>query len=98
MKKETDEKTFEQLFLEIENRFDWGKIYLVMKTLDWEWWFVDEKYGIPSIGTIKQSAKKLLYDAYQSESSMTASGGFLCGYENGNLWLSFIIEEYTNGD
>lgn len=87
-------KSFEFLWAKVDKNFDWKMIYEAMKVNDWHWCIDKEKnlYGIPRIDNIRQSAKELLYDAYEREAGTISCGGFSGGYDDGHLWLSFILE------
>lgn len=87
-------KSFSYCWHIIEHSFDWEKVHAVMKHLDWEW-VIDHKNnkkGIPSIDTIKMLAKDLLKGTWEKENN-SSTGGFMCGYDNGDLWINFSIEE-----
>lgn len=82
-------KSFEYQWEKIEGYFRWDRVYLVMKTLDWHW--MDE--GIPSVNKIKSEARRLLYEVWKDEKGMRGTGGFVAGYDDGELWLDFTIED-----
>ncbi len=85
-------KSFDYQWGKIEKHFRWERVYIVMKALDWHWHIHNEEYGIPRIDTIKKHAHKLLFDIYESGGSGSC-GGFRYGLDDGNLWLTFEIEE-----
>ncbi len=91
-------KSFEYLFEKIEQSFDWNKVYNVMKVLDWHWQIHDELYGIPRTDTIKKTARRLLFHIYEQGKGSTSTGGFSAGMEDGELWLTFQIEECHTAD
>lgn len=86
-------KSFEYQWNKIEKHFRWERVYSVMKALDWHWHIHNEEYGIPRIDTMKKHARKLLYDIYQQDKGNGSCGGFRYGVEDGQLWLTFEIEE-----
>ena len=89
-------ETFEQKWKEIEEKFDWNKVYQTMKLLDWHW----QNKGIPSISELKKTAYELLKDAVkyskkpEANSATAGAGGFRATCENGDLSLEFILESY----
>lgn len=93
-------KTFDYLWEKIEANFNWKKVYEAMKANDWHWCIDLEKnlYGIPRIDNIRNSAKELLHDAWEREVGTISCGGFSAGYDNGNLWLSFILDACHTSD
>ena len=86
-------KSFDFLIEKIFKSFDFKKVYKVMKALDWHWHIHDENYGIPRIDTLKKEARRLLFEVYEQGKGSISTGGFSAGYEDGELWLSFSIEE-----
>lgn len=90
-------KSFKFLAEEIHENFDFKKVYDVMKAIDWHWYFGKDKYdkdlmGIPSIDTIKNTAYDLLKQSYDEEKQIS-TGGFSAWWDNGELGLSFTLEE-----
>lgn len=86
-------KDFEQLFEEVAEQIDWGKIERTMKFLEWTWF--DEEVSIYSL--IK-TAKKRCKEAYDcaienNESCISSSGGFHASYnpKYNELYLYFAI-------
>lgn len=90
-------RTFEQHWEEIEENFDWKKVYRVMKLLDWTWG-MSEEASIPGIERIKKAARERCYGAFTNESGYSGSGGFLAQYKDGCLDLKFVVEEWSTYD
>lgn len=91
---------FEEKWQRIEENFRWDNVYKTMKKLDWDWCIDKSKnlYGIPTIETIKATAKRLLLDVWENKKSV-ASAGFVATYEEDNhLTLEFVIESIYSGD
>jgi hypothetical protein len=91
-------KSFDYLFEKIHKYFDWQKVYTVMKALDWCWYMKEDTYAIPNINAIQKSARELLFRVYEKGSGSISTGGFTAGYEDGELWLVFQIEECNTTD
>lgn len=60
----------------VMEELDFEKIHKTMVALDWEWWY----QGVPSIETLKESARDLLEYAWEHKCS-TGTGGFWVAYE-----------------
>jgi hypothetical protein len=83
---------------DIITRFEFEKVYITMKALDWQWnWLQDNKYvsAIPSISYLKDHAEELLKKALK-EKSTHYSGGFRASYNGSinSLSLEFSITSY----
>ena len=90
-------KSFEFLSKEIHDNFNWENVYKAMRALEWEWSFGKDKegndmMGIPSMQTIKNTAFELLKEAYDKENQF-GTGGFTAGWDSGELYLVFTLEE-----
>lgn len=85
-------KTFDEHWQEIENNFNFYKVYDVMKLLNWTWGQGDDA-SIPSVRRIKARAKSLCHNAYKNEHTI-GSGGFCATFEGDIMWLEFTIEEW----
>lgn len=91
-------KSFEYFTKEIGENFNWEKVHKAMKALDWVWYFGKDKLGkdqmgIPDIPTLKNSAYLLLKESY--EDGLTHGlGGFSAGWEDGEMFLAFTLEDY----
>lgn len=82
----------------IITKFDFEKVYITMKALDWQWnWLQDDKLisAIPSISYLKHHAEELLKKALK-ENSTHYSGGFRASYNGSinSLSLEFILASY----
>lgn len=95
---EDGKKSFDFLFENLCKVFDFHKVHVAMKALDWHWHMGVDGYGIPRVDSIRNKAKELLLDAYEREVTQSSTGGFSYGYDNGELWLTFQIEEATSAD
>lgn len=85
-------KSIELIWKEIEETFDWGKVYRAMIAVDWMWRFSDENYGIPSIPTMKKTARKIIEEIYELKSGSVSTGGFTAGIFSGEIYLTFTME------
>lgn len=92
--------SFEYLWGLIEASFRWDRVYVAMKALDWQWCIDkhNDLYGIPTVDTLKKSAKKILYEAYERKAGGGSSGGFSGGYEDGELWLEFSLDSWSTSN
>lgn len=90
-------KSFEYQFDKILEQFDFYQVHKTMIALGWNWSFGNNKRGIPDINTLRNEAKSMLLRVYEEETSQLSSGGFSCGYEEGELWLTFNVEEAHTG-
>jgi hypothetical protein len=80
----------QELIDEIMDYFDFDKVAKVMTFLEWKW--VSAEDGIPSVGEIRQSARRLLKDAIKNKTTF-GTGGLRATYDDGYLQLEFILEE-----
>lgn len=93
---ETDVE-FDKNWALIESNFAWKQVYKAMKALDWKW-LIDKEYklnGIPSVKTLKHTAKKLLMEVWfynKGEGYFISAGGFKAGRYDNFLILEFILE------
>jgi len=77
--------------------FDFEKVRKVMELLNWKW--VDSE-KTPTIGELYQTAEQLLNMVSNSlfttsDQSTEELGGFVATiYDNGDLRLSFVVENY----
>ena len=53
-------KTFDELWKNLEENFDWERVHKVMVFLEWDWRFE----GVPSIENLKFSSKEMLQKCY----------------------------------
>jgi len=95
-----NEANFDELWKVVEHYFNWENVYNYMKLVDWTWVIDNKKdlYGIPNIQTIKYFVKERMQDAFINNTKYASTGGFNYGYENGELWLSFTIEEINTSN
>jgi len=86
-------------FSEALERFDFSKVYNVMKYLDWTW--CGEKtppYLIQMIATVKELFRIAMEDFNGSE-IWVSTGGFTVNIsENGKVRIQFIVEESYSYD
>ena len=81
---------FEKLWEQVEENFDWNKVYSVMKLLDW-WWHTNNNVSIPSPETIANSARAIAYRSFIDGLSHSA-GGFYTSYDEDGLNVKFVVE------
>lgn len=81
----------------IMDYFDFDKVLKTMIALDWKWVKEDHKsiadLEIPSIERIRKTARRLLIRAIEIKDS-TSTGGFQAEYDDGTLYLRFVVEEW----
>lgn len=92
-------KSFEFYTREFFDNFDFEKVHKVMMATNWVWSFHThedgtEDKGVPDLNTIHNHAYKLLKEAYDNGNHVS-TGGFTAGWENGELYLSFTLEEFS---
>ena len=81
----------------IMDYFDFDKVLKTMIALDWKW--VKESHKsiedleTPSIERIRKTARRALMRAIEIK-DYTSSGGFEAEYDDGNLYLMFVVEEW----
>ena len=76
-------------------RFDFNKVHKAMTALKWTW--RDE--GVPTIDSLKQTARELLESAASSEHGNIMTGGFKAEYhKDGNFTLEFILAEVYSSE
>lgn len=88
------EKQFSLLEKVLLKDFDFKKVHKVMLALEWEWRMGDSTYGIPSKKTIKETARRLLKEAFDRKATI-GTGGFTASYDGETLLLMFVVEEFT---
>lgn len=83
---------------DILNRFNFKRVRLVMKALNWKWYTASlEGEEIPSIERMQATAKDLLTQVATTRNVVCATGGFYAHrYGDGVLELSFIVENYES--
>lgn len=77
----------------ILDNFDFESVHKAMIALEWNWYLGMGGEGIPSVGALKKAARELLSEAW-TKRSIISSGGFSAEYDDGNLVLSFTLEEW----
>lgn len=92
-------KSFEFLTKQIHENFRWDNVHKAMMAVNWCWSlgrdsFGKDNYGVPNIETIKNHAFALLKTAYDDEKQIS-SGGFSAGWDSGELYLTFTLEEWS---
>jgi len=84
---------------EIMDHFDFRKVADVMEHLGWEWFQADGRYEVPTESEIRARARELLQDVLRRLPSNVSTCGFRArSYEDGDLTLEFVLEEWTTGD
>ena len=76
---------------EIMDWFDFEKVAKVMGALEWKWVTAEE--GIPSVGEIRQSARKLLKQAIEQKTTIATGGLRATYFHDEYIKLEFILEE-----
>ena len=92
-------KSFEFYSKNIHEHFKWENVYKAMVALNWCWRlgtdeFNNDNMGVPNVATIKNHAYRLLKEAYDEEKQIS-TGGFTAGWDSGELYLVFILEEWS---
>ncbi len=92
-------KSFKYYSDELNENFNWNKVHKAMIAVEWHWYFGKDKFnadnmGIPSLETIKNHAYALLKEAYD-DMLTHSTGGFTAGWERGELFLSFTLEDFS---
>ena len=81
----------------IMDYFNFDKVLKTMIALGWKWIKEDHKsiddLEIPSIERIRKTARKALMRAIEIK-DYTSGGGFEAEYDDGNLYLRFVVEEW----
>lgn len=88
---------------EILDFFDFERVYLAMKALDWKWPAIGR---VPLVGHLRAKARELLNRvAYEyGDSCSVGTGGFIAemnrypGDEKTYLRLYFSVSEYSNNE
>lgn len=90
------EHRFEHYWEQIDENFNWDRVYQSMKLLDWTWGMGADA-SIPSVAMLKKKAKRLCKDAFVDRQTYS-TGGFSAQVDEGMLSLSFILEEWAVED
>jgi len=100
-------KTFDELWKDLEENFDWEKVHKVMVFMDWKWATFG---GVPNLEQIKYSANGWCRAVYEKSkrggkrSSTTTCGGFTAKYAelysdrvepHNELTLEFTLESFS---
>lgn len=86
-------KSFDYVWHQVCENFDFNKVFTVMKALDWSWHFKDERCGIPTPKTIMETARTMMFESY-NDGFQCSSGGFTVGWDSGEMYLVFQLEEF----
>lgn len=99
-------KTFDELWKELEENFDWERVHKVMIFLEWDW----KGEGVPSVDKLKTNARKYCNDCWEivtlsdrKNSSSIRTGGFFAEYRvfhdgpntHNDLTLEFVLESFS---
>jgi hypothetical protein len=108
--KQPTEEQREQMMDVVIDEFDFDKVHRVMTFLEWKWINEHQILEVPSVPRLKQTARRLLREAYRCwnkfgySSGVTGSGGFRATfYEAGedgdaNFQLLFAVDEQHSYD
>ncbi len=80
----------QKLIDDIMDWFDFEKVGKVMRFLKWKWVTAEE--GVPIVPEIRQSARRMLKEAIQKQTTI-GFGGLKATYVDGYLKLEFILSE-----
>ncbi len=91
-------KSFDYYVKEFGENFNFENVHNAMTALNWCWYFGKDKFGkdlrgVPDLATIKNFAYELLKTSYDTNDNCS-TGGFTAGWENGEMFLCFTLEEY----
>jgi len=92
-------KSFDFYVKEFGEHFKFDKVHKAMTALNWCWSFGkdelgQERKGVPDITTLKNRAYSLLKEAYD-ENKQISTAGFTAGWDSGELYLVFNLEEWS---
>lgn len=83
----------EEKISDILDNFDFERVHKAMIALEWNWYLGMGGEGIPSVGALQKAARELLSEAWMKKTTIS-SGGFSAEYDDGDLVLRFILEEW----
>lgn len=83
----------EKKISKILDNFDFERVHKAMIALEWNWCLGMWGDGIPSVGALQKTARELLSEAWTKKTTIS-SGGFSAVYDDGDLVLRFILEEW----
>lgn len=83
----------EEKIIDILDNFDFERVHKAMIALEWNWYLGIGGEGIPSVGALHKAAMRLLSEAWTKKTTFS-SGGFSAEYDDGDLILRFILEEW----
>lgn len=88
----------EKIVKEIVRHFDWDRVLVVMRVLDWHWGGGPHSH-IPTLPELQEVAAKLLRSvAKDPERQPNGSGGFRVQFDEcGRLELQFVVTSYAEG-
>jgi hypothetical protein len=81
-------KTFNKLWEEIEQGFEFEKIQKVMITLNWKWMSCN---GVPNTAQIITQARSIAHKAYKNQGRV-GTGGFFAESDGNTLTLWFAVD------
>jgi len=88
-------KSKDEQIKEIIANFDWVKVHKVFVTLKWEYAKTSmHEEGIPTIGTLINTAADCLQAVANGEGTGCGTGGFRATIDNCSLGLEFVVEDY----
>lgn len=91
-----DSSDFENQIEFILENFDFAKVVMVMRTLDWSWAMAGGKSAVPSVEDLKDKSRKLLEKVVSEKAdhvhSIETGGLKATCYPSGYLYLEFVLE------
>lgn len=83
---------FEKLWEQIEENFDWNRVYQVMKLLDWAW-SIKGEMAIPIPETIKAHARASAWKSFEDK-LQHSSGGIRTYCDSDGLGVTFELTDW----
>ena len=84
---------------DILDEFDFGRVQQVMEHLNWTWY---DSAGVPTLGHMRKTARRLMRECIKHEDYYTATGGFFVQKRTFDglpfYRLMFVVSEWDNYD
>ena len=91
-----DDKEFMAHWKVIKKEFDWDRLVDAMNAVEW-FWSTAQGAKVPSKKELRGCARDLAYKAFKQPDTSYVTGGFYAMYSDGNLNLSFRMEDINTG-